>query len=63
MTVEVGELPPEIVHLALDRGEAFAEGLLARGLVLGVCLRLQGKVRLLGASDALVNMSHERTLR
>jgi ApbE superfamily uncharacterized protein (UPF0280 family) len=63
VTVEVGELPPEIVHLALDRGEAFAEGLLARGLVLGVCLRLQGKMRLLGASDALVNMSHERTLR
>jgi ApbE superfamily uncharacterized protein (UPF0280 family) len=63
VTVEVGRLPPEIVHLALDRGEAFAEGLLARGLVLGVCLRLQGQVRLLGASDALVNMGRECTMR
>jgi ApbE superfamily uncharacterized protein (UPF0280 family) len=63
VTVEVGALPPEIVHLALDRGEAFAEGLLARGLVLGVCLRLQEQVRLLGASDALVSMGREPTLR
>ncbi|WP_245583964.1 UPF0280 family protein [Rubritepida flocculans] len=62
VTVDVGALPPEIVHLALDRGEAFAEGLLARGLVLGACLRLQGQVRVLGASGALVNFGREERL-
>lgn len=56
VTTHVGELPAAVVEEALDRGEASAERLLARGLVLGVCLRLKGQVRLLGAADALAAM-------
>jgi len=63
VTTHVGELPAELVTQALDLGEACAERQLARGLVLGVCLRLKGQVRLLGASDALAAMDRETALR
>lgn len=63
VTTHVADLPPDLVRQALDRGEACAERLLARGLVLGVCLRLQGQVRLLGAADALAAMDRETALR
>ena len=54
VTVAVGELPPDIVKMALDRGEHCAETLLSRGLILGACLRLQGAIRLVGPSACLV---------
>lgn len=63
VTTHVGELPPALVAEALDHGEACAERLLARGLVLGVCLRLKGQVRLLGAADALAAMDRAAALR
>jgi uncharacterized protein len=63
VTTDVGDLPAELVRQALNEGEACAERLLARGLVLGVCLRLKGEVRLLGASDALAAMDRETALR
>lgn len=63
VTTHVGDLPAERVTQALDHGEACAERLLARGLVLGVCLRLNGQVRLLGAADALAAMDRETALR
>jgi len=49
VTSGVGSLPAGVAAAALDRGAAVAEGLLARGLVLGACLRLQGQDRVLGA--------------
>ncbi|MCU0946175.1 MAG: UPF0280 family protein [Rubritepida sp.] len=63
VTADVGELPAEVVAEALARGTACAEGLLARGLILGACLRLQGAVRLLGAADGLAAIERETTLR
>ena len=56
VTVGVGELPPEVVVAALEAGERCAETLLARGLILGACLRLQGQVRLVGAAGVLAAM-------
>lgn len=56
VTVGVGHLPPGMVVTALDRGERCAEGLLARGLILGACLRLQGQLRLVGAAGVLATM-------
>ncbi|WPB85385.1 UPF0280 family protein [Sediminicoccus rosea] len=56
VTVEVGALPEEAVGTALDAGERCAEGLLARGLILGACLRLQGRLRLVGAAGVLAAM-------
>lgn len=58
VTVAVGELPADVIETALDRGERCAEGLLARGLIFGACLRLQGRVRLVGAAGALAGMEH-----
>jgi len=58
VTVAVGELPPEIVAQALDQGERCAETLLARGLILGACLRLQGAFRLVGAAGSLAALNH-----
>lgn len=58
VTVAVGELPEEVVAAALDAGERSAEGLLARGLILGACLRLQGRLRLVGAAGVLAAMEH-----
>lgn len=51
VTVKVPPLPRSAVAAALARGAAVAEALLARGLVLGACLRLQGETALLGAAD------------
>jgi len=56
VTTGVGELPPETVAIALEAGRRCAEGLLARGLILGACLRLQGSVRLVGAAGGLAAM-------
>lgn len=53
VTVDVAELPPAEIAAALDAGERVAEALLARGLILGACLRLQGQARLVGAAGAL----------
>ncbi|TCI00882.1 UPF0280 family protein [Roseococcus sp. SYP-B2431] len=54
VTVAVGALPPALVAEALDRGAACAEALLGRGLILGACLRLQGRVRVVGAAGVLL---------
>ena len=56
VTVGVGPLPEEAIATALDAGERCAEGLLARGLILGACLRLQGRLRLVGAAGVLAAM-------
>ncbi len=48
VTREVGRLATFEVAAALDAGAACAETLLARGLILGVALQLQGTVRSLG---------------
>ncbi|MBX9751045.1 MAG: UPF0280 family protein [Roseococcus sp.] len=61
VTVAVGALPEEVVAAALDAGERSAESLLARGLVLGACLRLQGRLRLVGAAGVLAAMEHAAT--
>ena len=53
VTVAVGELPAAIVSAALERGTHCAERLLARGLVLGVCLRLAGSLCMVGDAGAL----------
>nr|WP_314075671.1 UPF0280 family protein [uncultured Roseococcus sp.] len=53
VTVAVGELPPEVVEAALASGLACAERLLARGLILGACLGLQGRVELAGLDGFL----------
>jgi len=58
VTVAVGDLPPEVVEAALDHGTQCAEGLLARGLIFGACLRLKGRLRLIGAAGALASMDH-----
>lgn len=58
VTVAVGELPEDVVAAALDAGERSAENLLARGLILGACLRLQGRTRLVGAAGVLAAMEH-----
>lgn len=63
VTTGVGALPDEVVEQALDRGVACAEGLLARGLILGACLRLQGRIRLLGAAVGLAAIEREAPLR
>jgi ApbE superfamily uncharacterized protein (UPF0280 family) len=56
VTVGVGTLPEEAITAALEAGERCAEGLLARGLILGACLRLQGRLRLVGAAGVLAAM-------
>lgn len=58
VTVGVGELPAADIATALRAGERCAESLLARGLILGACLRLQGQTRLVGAAGALAAMKH-----
>ena len=49
VTVGVGALGPEEVEAALAPGLSYADGLRARGLVDGVALVLQDRVRLVGA--------------
>ncbi len=56
VTVDVAPLPEAAITTALDAGERCAEGLLARGLILGACLRLQGRVRLVGEAGVLAAM-------
>ena len=62
VTVGVAELPARVVEEALDAGEACAEGMLARGLILGACLRLQGRLRVVGAAAVLATMGRASTL-
>jgi ApbE superfamily uncharacterized protein (UPF0280 family) len=46
VTVSVGPLPRACVEAALDRGEAYARELRARGLVVSALLSLQGRSRI-----------------
>lgn len=46
VTVAVGALPAGSVETALDRGEAFARALAARGLITSALLSLQGRSRI-----------------
>lgn len=55
VTVAVGDLPPEAVVLALDRGEALARRYLASGLIHGVVLGLAGEFRVQGAALQLAS--------
>jgi ApbE superfamily uncharacterized protein (UPF0280 family) len=48
VTVEVGELSPGVTEAALDAGEAIAEGLLQRGLILGALLVVKHSMRTVG---------------
>ena len=63
VTVGVAPLPDAVAEAALDAGEECAERLLARGLILGACLRLQGRVRLVGAASVLATMSPGHAFR
>jgi uncharacterized protein len=54
VTVEVPALTDAEVAAALDRGAAFAENLIARGLIAGAALFLQGDTRTLGAARPLL---------
>lgn len=62
VTVGVDPLPDATVEHALDSGMRCAETMLARGLILGACLRLQGQVRLLGAASVLSLMVSRQAL-
>jgi ApbE superfamily uncharacterized protein (UPF0280 family) len=53
VTVDVGVLPQDIVAKALANGEREARALLARGLIHGAVLLLQGQSRVIGA-EALI---------
>lgn len=48
VTVEVGALEPAAIEQALDAGAGAAAAMLRRGLIVGACLRLRGRARLLG---------------
>ncbi|MBK1657658.1 UPF0280 family protein [Paracraurococcus ruber] len=48
VTIGVGPLPADVVAQALDGGEAVAEALLSRGLILGAMLVLGDAVRMVG---------------
>ncbi len=50
VTAAVGELDPAAVRRALEAGRSRAADMVARGLVLGVVLRLDGEVRVAGAA-------------
>jgi ApbE superfamily uncharacterized protein (UPF0280 family) len=50
VTAAVGELPARLVADALDRGAAVADELLARNLILGAALALQGQWRTAGCA-------------
>lgn len=63
VTVGVGPLPIDVAEGALEAGADCAEGMLARGLILGACLRLQGRVRLVGAAAVLATMGQAAALR
>jgi ApbE superfamily uncharacterized protein (UPF0280 family) len=53
VTVAVGALPPAVIDAALDAGEAQAEVLLQRGLILGAMLAVQGVLRVVGERTLL----------
>lgn len=48
VTVSVAPLDPVAIDLALAQGVAMADDLLARGLIAGACLHLQGDTRTVG---------------
>lgn len=48
VTIAVGRLPREVIEAALDAGEARAEALLQRGLIIGALLVVQGAMRVVG---------------
>ncbi len=48
VTVAVGPLPAEKIHLALDRGLERARVMARRGSIFDACLTLQGETRVLG---------------
>ena len=50
VTTGVGELPDEAVAAALHSGAAYAESCLARGLIVGALLQLQGQWHTVGAT-------------
>jgi ApbE superfamily uncharacterized protein (UPF0280 family) len=58
VTIDVGDLPPEIVSQALDNGEGEARRLQEHGLIDGAVLLLQGEHRVIGehASRALIEV-------
>ncbi len=53
VTTAVGQLPPDLVAAALDRGLATARDLQARGLIEGAALALQDQWRLTGAAQSI----------
>jgi hypothetical protein len=52
VTVAVGALSTHAVDAALERGAAFAQSLVARGLVVQAMLSLQGRSRIVAAPSA-----------
>jgi uncharacterized protein len=54
VTVEVPALTAPEVATALDRGAAYADRLIARGLIAGAALFLQAEARILGAARPLL---------
>jgi hypothetical protein len=63
VTIGVLPLPEAVAEFALDSGERCAEDMLARGLILGACLRLQGRVRMVGAAGSLATIAPVPALR
>ena len=53
VTVEVGPLSTEKVEGALDAGAALARDMAARGLIVQALITLQGRSRVVGASESL----------
>ena len=58
VTTKVGRLSPEEREQALDNGVARAEDYVARGLIVGACLMLQGDVRTVGAPMQAIEKAH-----
>lgn len=62
VTVGVAALPEAVAEAALEAGADCAERMLARGLILGACLRLQGRIRLVGSAAVLATMGQATSL-
>lgn len=67
VTQFVGELPDQRINAALQRGIAHAERRVRRGVILGACIAVKGRMavtpRLLPVVEPLINQNHiERSL-
>ena len=61
VTTAVGPLTPQDVATALEVGHAYADDLLARGLIEGAVLLLAGKTRVIGSSGSAIELPAGRS--